>query len=179
MLKHFLICLLLTVFGVLNTSSQNLEIDDLRDEYLKALHDFEEAERVYNLFLKVENPSAKVLAYTGALEAIMTKTTWNIFKKVNYLNKSENSFNLAIEKDPNDVEIRFMRMAVQYEIPEYLGFSDDIETDRKFIVKHINKFNPSEFDHETLVQIFRFMKKCNHFTEAQIETFQDVLALKS
>jgi hypothetical protein len=50
-----------------------------RPEYLTALSDYLNAPKVYESFLKVENPSAQILAYQGALEAIMTKTTWNIF----------------------------------------------------------------------------------------------------
>ena len=119
-----------------------------------------------------------MLAYRAALEAIMTKTTWNLFKKINYLNKSETSFNKAIEMAPDDVEIRFMRMAVQYEIPEYLGYSEDMEEDRKFIVKNIDKFDPATLEHETLLAILDFMKKCNRFTPDQIEKFKGILALK-
>ncbi|MEQ8625653.1 MAG: hypothetical protein RJQ00_02435 [Vicingaceae bacterium] len=158
--------------------AQNNKLVELRTSYIEALHDCDEAERVYDIFLAVENPSAKMLAYRAALEAIMTKTTWNLFKKINYLNKSETSFNKAIEMAPDDVEIRFMRMAVQYEIPEYLGYSEDMEEDRKFIVKNIDKFNPATLEHETLLAILDFMKKCNRFTPDQIEKFKGILALK-
>lgn len=158
--------------------SQNNQLEELRKEYIEALHDCDEAERVYDIFLLVDNPSGKMLAYQAALEAIMTKTTWNLFKKINYLNKSEASFNKAIKKAPNDVEIRFMRMAVQYEIPEYLGYSDDMELDREFIVKNIDNFDPATLEHETLAAILGFMKKCNRFTPDQIEKFKRILALK-
>ena len=157
--------------------AQNNQLVELRKEYIEALHDCEEAERVYDIFLAVENPTGKMLAYRGALEAIMTKTTWNLFKKINYLNKSEASFHKAIEKAPNDVEIRFMRMAVQYEIPEYLGYSEDMEEDRKFIVKNIDNFDPATLEHETLAEILGFMEKCNRFTPDQIEKFKGILAL--
>ncbi|MDA9312083.1 hypothetical protein N9515_03725 [Vicingaceae bacterium] len=56
------------------------------------LSDYLNAPKVYRKFLQVESPSAKILAYQVALEAIMTKTTWNIFKKLSYLCKSEESF---------------------------------------------------------------------------------------
>ena len=55
-------------------------------QYLTALRDYLNALKVYEAFLKVEEPTAKILAYQGALEAIMTKTTSNIFKKMSYLN---------------------------------------------------------------------------------------------
>lgn len=158
--------------------TQEKKLEDLRKEYIEALHDCSQVERVYDLFLEVENPSAKMLAYRGALEAIMTKTTWNLFKKINYLNDSESSFKEAVDKAPSDVEIRFMRMAVQYEIPEYLGYSEDMEEDRNFIVKNIDTFDTATLEYETLLKILGFMKKCNRFTLDQIERFKGILALK-
>lgn len=152
-------------------------LSQLRAEYLKVLKNHETAPEVYEKFKSVANPSAKIIAYTGALEAIMTKTTWNVFKKVSYLRKSEASFNQAVQIAPKDLEIRFMRMAVQYEIPSYMGFSEDMEADRKFIVNHIEEFNPSNFDQYTLNEIFRFMKRCERFTPEQISKFKGILAL--
>lgn len=176
MLKSLFTLTLLSCFLIGFSQKENLK--ELRNEYIEALHDCDQAARVYGLFLEVDNPSAKVLAYRGALEAIMTKTTWNLFKKINYLNNSELSFKKAVEKSPSDVEIRFMRMAVQYEIPEYLGYSENIEEDRKFIVKNIDNFDTATLEHETLLEILAFMKRCNHFTSDQIERFKGILALK-
>jgi len=171
-LFYFCFLLVHTVFAI----PENLE--DLRARYMIALHNHEKVEEVYKFFLTVEEPSAKAMAYKGALEAIMTKTTWNIFKKMSFLRDSEASFNQAIQKSPNDVEIRFMRLAVQHEIPEYVGFSKDMETDRKFIVNHIEEFNVSTLPQQTLSEILSFMKRCNRFTSDQIEKFRGILALK-
>ena len=170
------ILLLFSTLFQQNINAQNHNLESLRDDYIRALKDVEVVEEVYNRFSKVENPSAKILAYRGALEAIMTKTTWNFFKKMDYLRKSEKSFAKAVEKAPESVEVRFMRMAVQYEIPSYLGFSDDIPKDRDFIVANIHRFSPQGLDDFTLKRIIAFMKKCNKFTDSQIAVFEDILA---
>lgn len=167
------------LFALTSSIGSAQSLNELRGKYMAALHDYSNAPEVYKTFSEIKDPSAKILAYRGALEAIMTKTTWNLFKKMSYLRQSEKSFQTAIAKSPQDIEIRFMRMAVQYEIPEYLGFSNDMETDRAFIVKHIENFNPTNFPHETLVEIFGFMNRCNKFTQAQIEKFKGILALKN
>lgn len=170
-----LICMF-SLFFQLKAGNQPSEIKSLRDDYVLALKDVDLVEEVYERFLKVEEPSAKILAYRGALEAIMTKTTWNFFKKLDYLKKSEKSFAEAVKKDPESVEVRFMRMAVQYEIPSYLGFSNDIPKDRDFIVANIHRFDPQGLDDFTLNRIIAFMKKCNRFTESQIARFENILA---
>ncbi|MBL4708282.1 MAG: hypothetical protein JKY48_07580 [Flavobacteriales bacterium] len=144
---------------------------------MKGLHNIDSMPKVYKIFKKVENPSGKTLAYKGAIEAIMTKITWNIFKKMYFLRESEKSFKQAVQKNPNDVEVRFMRMAVQFEIPAYLGFSEEIDTDKDFIVKHIHEFNVKNFPSDILDQILQFMYRCEKFSEVQIERFKGILAL--
>lgn len=73
-----------TLVGFRNPNESPLS--SLRMQYLTALRDYLNTLKVYEAFLKVEEPTAKILAYQGALEAIMTKTTSNIFKKMSYLN---------------------------------------------------------------------------------------------
>lgn len=169
--------ILLTLSVCFSVLCYSNPIDELRQEYMKALHNCELAPEVYRMFLEVEKPSAQIMAYKGALEAIMTRTTWNVFKKMAYLRKSEKSFDEAVKMDPNSVEIRFMRMAVQYEIPAYLGFSEDLERDKKFVIKNIKNFKAQDFPKQTCKEIYAFMKRCNFFTESQISRFKEYLAL--
>jgi len=153
------------------------EFNKLRNDYVAALKNHDLAEEVYEKFKMVENPSAKILAYKGALEAIMTRTTWNFFKKLDYLRKSEQSFKESVSKAPNSIEVRFMRMAVQYDIPRYLGFSNDLNADKEFIIANIHNFNPVGLDDYTLNQIILFVKRCSQFSDNQVDRFEDILAL--
>ena len=176
-MKCILLLLILSpALGFSDPSKHTL--DNLRTEYLTALSDYLNAPGVYETFLQVKDPSAKILAYQGALEAIMTKTTWNIFKKMSFLNKSEESFKKAVELAPNDIEIRFMRLAVQFEIPEYLGYSKDMESDKEFVVKNIKSFNSQNIPLSLRKQILGFMHRSNMFTQVEIEKFKLTLAVK-
>ncbi|KAA3648501.1 MAG: hypothetical protein DWP98_08660 [Bacteroidetes bacterium] len=157
-------------------NSQDALLDKLRPEYMKALHDIDLAPAVYLKFEAIENPSAKILAYKGALEAIMTRTTWNVFKKIGYLNKSQLSFNKAVELEPNNVEVRFMRLSVEHEIPSYLGYSTHMEEDKAFVVKHIAKFNPMNLDQQIMKEILVFVQKSGRFSQAEILLFENVFA---
>jgi len=177
MKRAFYILLLLIFSNTLFADPNTAQLDKLRTEYLIALSDYLNAPKVYESFLKVENPSAQILAYPGALEAIMTKTTWNVFKKISYLNKSEESFKKAIKLAPNDVEIRFMRLAVQYEIPEDLGFSKEMESDKKFIIQNIKSFNSLSIPLSLRKQILGFTHRSKMFTPIEIEKFKLTLAL--
>lgn len=164
-------------FLIIAVPAKTTPLNELREKYMVALHDQDKAAEVYQLFLGIEEPTPKMIAYRAALEAIMTKTTWNVFKKINYLNKSEDSFKEAINKSPHDIEIRFMRLAVQYEIPEYLGFSNNKDEDKKFIVSNIGHFDISNLPLQTIKEIYGFMIKCNYFTKEQIKKFKAHLSL--
>lgn len=175
----FLITILLSIFiSVSSLIANDSILEKLRPEYMKALHDFEFAPAVYEKFEAVENPSARLLGYKGALEAIMTRTTWNVFKKIGYLNKSQISFNKAVEIDPNNVEVRFMRLSVEHEIPGYLGYSSHMKEDKEFVVKHITQFNPSKMDQQILKEILAFVKKSGHFSNTEILLFEGFFASK-
>lgn len=160
-----------------SNSSKNSS-DNLLTKYLTMLSDYLNAPKVYRKFLQVEGPSAKILAYQVALEAIMTKTTCNIFKKLSYLCKSEESFKKAVALAPNDIEIRFMRLAVQFEIPEYLGCSIDITSDKKFAVKNMKNFNCQNIPLSLRKQILGFMYRSKMFTAVEIEEIQTYLSHK-
>lgn len=174
----FVLIFLLSIFLYSSVAAESkAEFKILRDQYVKALKNHNLAKEVHEEFRKLNDPSAKILAYRGALEAILTRTTWNFFKKLDYLRDSEKTFDMAVAKAPQSVEVRFMRMAVQYEIPRYLGFSSDLDTDKNFILDNIHKFNPAGLDDYTLNQIILFAKRCNKFSDNQVDEFKDVLVL--
>lgn len=176
MRRWLCILVLLIISNSANCDPNKNALDQLRSEYLTALRDYLNAPKVYESFLKVEKPNGKILAYQGALEAIMTKTTWNLFKKMSYLNKSEASFNKAIEMAPYDIEIRYMRLAVQFEIPSYLGFSDDMEDDKEFILNNMNNLSAETIPPTLKKQIIDFMHRCEMFTVQQIQKIELILA---
>jgi hypothetical protein len=156
--------------------AQENSANQLKKEYAKALDNFELAPAVYDLYCQVANPSAQTLAYKGALEAIMTKTTWNIFKKINYLNKSEESLQHAVEMAPENIEVRFIRLAVQHEIPSYLGYSNNIKEDIQFITSHFNQLQTADFSPWNIKQAMGFVHHSGRFTTEQIKRFQELLA---
>lgn len=160
----------------IQVNAQRCPLEKLRPSYMKALHDYAYAPAVYDQFLKVENPSAKLLAYRGALEAIMTKTTWNFFKKIGYLNKCKASFEEAIEKDPKNIEVRFLRLSVEHEIPSYLGYSEHLEEDQKFVVENILLFDPLKMEASILEEILLFVRNSGRFSQEEVLLFERLFA---
>jgi tetratricopeptide (TPR) repeat protein len=172
--RLFIVLLLFASFTGFGTSSKPT-LDNSRAEYLTALSDYLTAQKVYESFLNGTTPTAKILAYQIAFEGIITKTTCNIFKKMKYLTKSEDSFKKAINVDSNDLEIRFIRLAVQFNISEYLGFSNKIQADKEFILKHAPSFDFHCIPATLGDKIIGFVHGCEKSTAVQIETIGNFL----
>lgn len=172
MYKSIILLLFFVGFNVVKAQS----IKELRSVYIQALMDHEKAEQALEKFKSVEEPTANMLAYQGALEAIMTRTTKNVFKKLGHLNDSEASFERAVELAPNDLEVRFMRLAVEHEIPRFLCMSEHIEEDIAFIVKNLGEFNPEYLPLAVRMQIVDFAKRSGYFSNNQIAVFKMVMA---
>ncbi|WP_370583514.1 hypothetical protein [Pedobacter sp. ASV12] len=73
-------------------------------------------------------------AYLGGFKAIWAKHAFNPFAKLATFNKGKKYIEQAVSEDPQNVEIRFIRLSVQKNCPSFLGYDSQIEKDRQFIV---------------------------------------------
>ena len=166
--RLFIVLLLFASFVEFSNPNKPVQ-HNFRTEYLTALSVYLNAPKVYESFLNGTTPAVKTLVYQEYIEAITTETTWNLCKKMTYLSKSEDRFKKAIKQNSNDLEIRFILLAVQFEIPEYLGFSNEVQTDKEFILKHGPRFNFQSIPAALADKIIGFMHRCEKFTAVQIE----------
>lgn len=73
------------------------------------------------------------LAYLGAFKAIWAKHTLNPISKLSTFKKGKALIEQAVRDDPDNVEIRFVRLSVQKKCPSFLGYNTQIEGDQQFI----------------------------------------------
>lgn len=83
--------------------------------------------------LASKTQSAVHLAYLGAFKAIWAKHTLNPLGKLSTFKKGKTLIEQAVRNDPDNVEIRFLRLSVQKNCPDFLGYNKQIEGDRQFI----------------------------------------------
>ena len=62
----------------------------------------------------------------------------------------------AVERNPTNLEIRFMRFSIQHHTPAFLGLSKDLEEDRKAIYRQFKnrKFGLADADLIRTMAIF-------------------------
>lgn len=162
-----------------NDGSSVNSYEDVRGKYFEALRNTDIALSLYEEdYENMQEKDALLLAYKGALEAILTKTTWNVFKKMSYLRQSNSTLNKATRLDPKNVEVRFLRIAVQCQIPSYLGYNENIEEDRRYILHHIEDFNFQELDPKIQYEIMKFFINCDKFNKQEIFQLKESTATR-
>ncbi len=114
--------------------SKAYDIAQIRKDYIAAVNDSDKADDLYHELAAIKNPDALILAYLGSAQAIKAKHSWNPISKVSYLKKGFNIINKAVKKDPDQLEVRFLRFSLQYYVPSFLGFSEHLEADKNKII---------------------------------------------
>lgn len=64
----------------------------------------------------------------------MAKHVGNPISKYSYFNKGKKLLENAVKREPKNLEIRFMRYLCQEKTPKFLGYNNDLETDKKFVL---------------------------------------------
>ncbi|RNL89157.1 hypothetical protein ED312_07610 [Sinomicrobium pectinilyticum] len=104
--------------------------------------------------------SSRQTAYLGAFQIISAKHLFNPFKKLKIFSEGKKNLEKAVAQVPDDVEVRFIRMSIQREIPGILNYKSDLEEDKKFIVNNYSHITDTELQD----LIFNFLNKNDMLT---------------
>lgn len=136
------VCLIL-LLNVIFIQAQNLDLDKIRSEYSKAVSDKKLCKSMISE-LEKKDVQPTELAYLGAFQAVLANHVLNPISKLSSFKKGKNNIEKAIRQNPNETEIRFIRLSIQYSIPKFLGYKSDIDTDKDFILKNFKNIeNPN------------------------------------
>jgi hypothetical protein len=158
MLLSFTICF--------NASGYN--IVEIRTMYGKAVEDSKTADELLSLLNESNNNDALLTAYKGATESLIAKHAINPYRKLQYLNRSMETLAQAIEKDPANPEIRFLRFSIQYYVPSFLGYGKNLQEDKDVIIKNFAALKKS-YAPEIVKGVADFLIKSGKCTAKDIQ----------
>lgn len=124
-------------FLVMINSGSGAEQDalkNIRDLYQLAADQPEAAEKLMHMTGEAKEDQPVTLGYKGAAHMMMAKHVVNPFSKMSHFNKGKKIFSRAIERSPRNLELRFLRFAVQSEAPGFLGYRESLEEDKRMLV---------------------------------------------
>lgn len=152
------VCLLVMIFmlAIMNGYATH-SIDEIRKSYIKAVDNPSIAERLSTELKKIAKPDALTLAYIGSLEALKAKHTWNPYQKLSYMEEFNRIINEAIKRMPDNLEIRFLRYTIQYHTPSFLGYSKNLEEDKRVIIDNFVKKKFMTSNKSLITDVYQFM----------------------
>lgn len=161
MIKYLLILLLSLS---LNSLAEECELFSIRSLYGKAVDSERFSE---NLIANLKKCEGNVMTdgYLGAAQMILAKHTWNPIRKSNLFFKGKNILEATILRNFEVVELRFLRLTIQFSSPNFLGYKSSIHPDKEFILA--NYFNLDDDDLRSRIKSFIINSGC--FDQSEIK----------
>jgi hypothetical protein len=130
-IKKVIILVLFFTWGVA-LQGQSMDLENIRTNYVKAVSDKKLCLTMMNE-LGTETQSSLHLVYLGAFQTIWAKHVTNPISKLRTFSRGKKNIDEAVIADPNNIEIRLVRLSVQINSPAFLGYRNNIDEDKKFI----------------------------------------------
>lgn len=168
-------CLFILILTVITSSTQAHSIDEIRKNYQLAVYSSSITDKLSLDLKKITKPDALTLAYIASLEALKAKHSWNPYVKLQYMSAYEKLMNDAIKKMPENMEIRFLRYAIQYNTPSFLGFSKNLNEDKTIIVDAFLKRKFVSLNKVLISDVYHFMVETKSITNEEKLKMEKVL----
>ena len=80
------------------------------------------------------NSSAIHKGYKGMSYLLISKHSWNPIDKLTFFKQGIIWLESSIENDSCNIELRFLRLTAQINLPLFLNYNNDIDEDRDYLV---------------------------------------------
>lgn len=125
--------ILISAFFLLIVNPNEILLNKVRSNYHLFLFNRDFCQATISELEKNKNESVLFLGYLGALQTINANHVSNPITKLKTFKRGKQNIESAVKADPNNVEIRFIRLSVQKNTPTFLGYNVNINEDITFI----------------------------------------------
>lgn len=120
-----------------------------------------------------------ILAYIAALQSVKSKHAFWPLTKLEYFNESMELFSRVVSREPNSLEIRFLRFAILHHVPGILGHSAEKQEDANEIYKLLLKKDYSSIKEEIQIGIAEFLVRSERLEPYKVKMLKDNFVLNS
>ncbi|MBD3637953.1 MAG: hypothetical protein HUJ25_11415 [Crocinitomicaceae bacterium] len=119
--------------------SAQVDVDQVRSLFTVAHEDKAANEKLLE-FTDGYTLDYKPVIYAYHAAAIMTMANHISWPgtKLSYFSEGKEKLEKVVKAYPDNVEIRYIRFAVQYGSPTFLGYRSDLDVDRNFVLEHLD-----------------------------------------
>ncbi len=133
----------------------------------------------FNTFMRSISPENPItIAYLAVSEAMLADVKWNPLEKYEQVKKYESLILKALQSDPSNLEIRFLRFCVEYHVPSWLGFETHLTEDKTYIVSNLEYAQSLDFDPYFARYIAVFMRDTGVCSVSEVEQIDQMLKSK-
>ncbi len=133
--------LLFSFLTVLSLFFQSGDVEILRNSYSKANQSLEGAKNFIAAADKQSSSDPVISAYKAAADILEAKVTTEKNKRKSFVKSGASHLESIIKSNPNNTELRVIRMSVQENIPKIVGYSKNLKEDKVFILSNYSKQN--------------------------------------
>ncbi len=108
-------------------------LSDIRDRLQYAFNDDKVCTALYEKFRKVSSNDPLLKGYIGGLYIARSRHVGLLDKPSNF-RTGKAMLEEAIKLKPHNIELIFLRLTIQLNLPGFLGYNDRIEDDKKFVL---------------------------------------------
>lgn len=138
------------------------DLSSVREQYSEATKSQKSAEDFYNLVANASKDNKVMQAYKGAAIALKAKFAKDRKAKKSLFIDGVKLIENAIKSEPNNIELRLIRLSIQENTPKILNYKSNINEDKKLILTNFGKQNQSLKEH-----IASFVKQSAVFSEIE------------
>ncbi len=113
---------------------------EIRSLYQQATTKEEACQKLIFILQSYSESNNPLLAgYKACATMMMANYVFNPFRKMSYFSKGKNLLEKSIEKQKDNIELRFLRFAVQTSVPSFLGYGSLIKQDKLLLINAVSK----------------------------------------
>ena len=120
---------------------QGGDLETLRNAYSKANISNEGARNFIEIADKNSSSDPLIKGYKAAAEILEAKITTEKNKRKSFVKSGATDLESVIKSNPNNVELRLIRMSVQENIPKIVGYSKNLKEDKAYILSNYTRQN--------------------------------------
>ena len=145
------------------STAQTVDLHAIRKDFNKGVQDKALCEKYHKELEENANTTIEK-GYYAAFHMFMAKHTGNPLKKMGYFKNGKNALEDIIKANPENIELRFIRLCIQFYTPKYLGYHHEINKDKAFVMNNLYKLS----DKETKNLIYRYLEGAKMYTDDEL-----------
>lgn len=116
--------------------TNNPNLAEIRKLYPSAANSESNAKELAAKLADVTEDNKTLLAYKGASITMVAKFKKKVSDKISNFKEGAKFIESAISSEPNNIEIRMVRLSIQENVPGIVNYKKNIKEDAAFILKH-------------------------------------------